>query len=78
MELHILEREFSVLSGVKEKAASMRGLYRITDNYFRFWFCFMFSKSGFTKGLAAHADEDESVRLYGLADVVGGAISIFT
>ena len=43
MELEIIEREFSVLSGEKEKAASARGLYRITDNFFRFWFGFVFS-----------------------------------
>ena len=43
MELQIVEREFSVLSGVKEQAASSRGLYRITDNFFRFWFSFVFT-----------------------------------
>ncbi len=42
MELQILEREFSVLSGDKEQATSTRGLYRITDNFFRFWFSFVF------------------------------------
>ena len=41
MELQILERKFSVLSGDKEQATSTRGLYRITDNFFRFWFSFM-------------------------------------
>jgi len=47
MELQILEREFSILSagGVassgKEQATSTRGLYRITDNYFRFWYGFV-------------------------------------
>jgi len=47
MELQILEREFSILSarGVaasgKEQAASTRGLYRITDNFFRFWYGFV-------------------------------------
>ena len=43
IELQILEREFSVLSSDKEQATSMRGLYRITDNFFRFWYSFMFS-----------------------------------
>jgi AAA+ ATPase superfamily predicted ATPase len=48
IELQILEREFSVLSvrgavsSGKEQAASARGLYRITDNFFRFWFSFLF------------------------------------
>ena len=41
MELEIIEREFSVLSGAKEKAASMRGIYKLTDNFFRFWFSFV-------------------------------------
>jgi len=47
IELQILEREFSILSakGVassrKEQAASTRGLYRITDNFFRFWYGFV-------------------------------------
>jgi AAA+ ATPase superfamily predicted ATPase len=43
IELRILEREFSVLSGAKEQATSTRGLYRITDNFFRFWFAFVFT-----------------------------------
>jgi len=42
MELEILEREFSVTSSAKEQATSTRGLYRITDNFFRFWFHFVF------------------------------------
>ena len=48
IELQILEREFSVLSekgaaaSGKEQAASTRGLYRITDNFFRFWYSFVF------------------------------------
>ena len=42
IELEIIEREFSVLSGEKEKVAASRGLYRITDNFFRFWFAFVF------------------------------------
>jgi AAA+ ATPase superfamily predicted ATPase len=43
LELQILEREFSVLSGSKEQATSTRGLYRITDNFFRFWYSFVFT-----------------------------------
>lgn len=42
LELRILEREFSVQSSSKEQATSTRGLYRITDNFFRFWFGFVF------------------------------------
>jgi AAA+ ATPase superfamily predicted ATPase len=43
IELEIIQREFPVLSGDKEKASSSRGLYRITDNFFRFWFAFVFT-----------------------------------
>ena len=43
IELQILEREFSVLSSDKEKATSTRGLYRVTDHFFRFWFSFVFT-----------------------------------
>ena len=42
MDLEIIEREFSVLSGAKEKATSTRGIYKLTDDFFRFWFCFVF------------------------------------
>lgn len=42
MELGIVEREFSVDSKTKEKANSNRGIYRLTDNFFRFWYAFGF------------------------------------
>jgi AAA+ ATPase superfamily predicted ATPase len=59
MELQIIEREFSVLSGVKEQATSTRGLYRITDNFFRFWFSFVFTnlsdlETGDAEGVYTH------------------------
>ena len=40
MSLGIIEREFSVDSKIKEKANSNRGTYRLTDNFFRFWYAF--------------------------------------
>lgn len=43
IELGIVEREFSVSEGVKEKANTNKGLYRITDNFFRFWYAFVFT-----------------------------------
>lgn len=43
MELGIVEREFSVNAGTKEKANANRGLYRLTDNFFRFWYAFGFA-----------------------------------
>jgi AAA+ ATPase superfamily predicted ATPase len=41
-ELGIIEREFSILSGTKERATASRGLYKLADNFFRFWFRFVF------------------------------------
>ena len=60
IELEIIRREFSALSGEKEQAASTRGLYRITDNFFRFWFNFVFSnlsdlEVGDAGGVFSHA-----------------------
>ncbi|MCM1468772.1 MAG: ATP-binding protein [Alistipes sp.] len=43
IELGIVEREFSVDAGTKEKANSGRGIYRLTDNFFRFWYAFGFA-----------------------------------
>lgn len=43
IELGIVEREFSVDAGIKEKANSVRGTYRLTDNFFRFWYAFGFA-----------------------------------
>ena len=42
MEIGIVTREFSVLSTVKERAGSGRGLYQLTDAYFRFWYAFLY------------------------------------
>ena len=43
IELGIVEREFSVDSKIKEKANTNRGTYRLTDNFFRFWYAFGFT-----------------------------------
>jgi AAA+ ATPase superfamily predicted ATPase len=64
MELQILAREFSVLSGGKEQATSTRGLYRITDNFFRFWFGFVFPnlsdlETGDAEGVFTYAVEPQ-------------------
>ena len=42
-ELGIVKREFSVSDGIKKKANTNRGLYRLTDNFFRFWYAFVFT-----------------------------------
>lgn len=43
IELGIVEREFSVTAKTKELANSNRGVYRLTDNFFRFWYAFGFA-----------------------------------
>lgn len=43
IELGIVEREFSVDVKVREKANTKRGTYRLTDNFFRFWYAFGFA-----------------------------------
>lgn len=43
MELGIVEREFSVDAKLKEQANSNRGTYRLTGNFFRFWYAFGFA-----------------------------------
>lgn len=40
--LHILERELPMLSSVKAKTRMKKGRYVIVDNYFRFWFRFVY------------------------------------
>ena len=43
MDLGIVCREFSVSDKTKEQANVQRGLYQLTDNFFRFWYAFVFS-----------------------------------
>lgn len=43
IELGIVEREFPVDAGTKEKANTSRGTYRLADNFFRFWYAFGFA-----------------------------------
>ncbi len=41
-ELGIVEREFSVMATAKEREGSQRGLYHLTDAYFKFWYSFVY------------------------------------
>lgn len=43
VELGIITREFSVDAKAKEKSNSSRGTYRLTDNFFRFWYAYAFN-----------------------------------
>ncbi|MEE8736305.1 ATP-binding protein [Bifidobacterium subtile] len=43
LEIGVLEREFPVGTKPVERSKGMRGLYQISDNFFRFWYAFVFS-----------------------------------
>ena len=43
VELGIIDREFSVDVSAKVKVNANRGIYRLTDNFFRFWYAFGFA-----------------------------------
>jgi len=67
ISLEIIEREFSVDARIKEKAASHRGLYGLTDNFFSFWYSFVFGnlselEAGDTAGVYKYAVEPELAR----------------
>ena len=67
ISLGIIEREFSISAGLKEKAASHRGLYGLTDNFFSFWYSFVFSniselEAGDVAGVYKYAVEPELAR----------------
>ena len=56
IELGIIEREFSIDDKIKEKANNQRGLYKITDSFFKFWYAYVFPNTsalelGDTKGV---------------------------
>lgn len=62
MELGIVEREFSVDAKTKEQANGNRGTYRLTDNFFRFWYAFGFAnfsqlEDGDVEGVYEHIVE---------------------
>jgi len=42
-ELEITEREFSISDNIKQAANTQRGLYKLTDNFFCFWYRFVFA-----------------------------------
>ena len=43
MELGIIEKEFSVDAELKQRANAAKGVYHLTDNFFRFWYAFGFA-----------------------------------
>ena len=62
IELGIIEREFSVDVGAKERANTNRGIYKLTDHFFRFWYAFAFTnysdlENGDVEGVYQYAVE---------------------
>lgn len=43
MDLGIVEREFSIDVEIKERANCNRGVYKLTDHFFRFWYSFVYA-----------------------------------
>jgi len=71
-ELGIVEREFSIDTGTKEKANAHRGFYRLADNFFRFWYAFVFThyselESGDADGVYQYAIAPELHKFASLA-----------
>lgn len=67
LELGILCREFSVDASIKDQANTSRGLYQVTDNFFRFWYSFVFPnlselEAGDAKGIYQYVVEPELER----------------
>lgn len=42
LQTDLVEREFSVDAKVTQRSKTMRGLYKLNDNFFRFWYAFVF------------------------------------
>lgn len=67
LELGILCKEFSVDANIKEQANVQRGLYKVTDNFFRFWYAFVFPniselEAGDAEGIYKYVVERELER----------------
>lgn len=43
IQLGIVERELSVDAGIKDQVNTNRGIYKLTDHFFRFWYAFAFT-----------------------------------
>lgn len=64
MDLGIICREFSMEDHIKEQANAQRGLYKVVDNFFRFWYAFVFPniselESGDAEGTFRYVVEPE-------------------
>ncbi|MBR1743112.1 MAG: ATP-binding protein [Lachnospiraceae bacterium] len=50
ISLGIVYKEFSIETGIKESANVQRGLYRLTDHFFRFYYAFVFPNLSVLEG----------------------------
>ncbi len=67
IDLGIVRREFSVADGTKEQANTQRGLYQVTDKFFRFWYAFVFPtlselEAGDARGILEYVIQPELER----------------
>lgn len=59
IDIHIVEREMSINHKIKESANIQRGLYRISDSFFRFWYRYVYpNKSEIESGLGDRLYKD--------------------
>jgi len=63
IDLGIVQREFSALTGTKERTNSNKGYYQLTDNFFRFWYSFAYRflsdlERGDAEGIWRHIVKD--------------------
>jgi len=61
INLDIVEREFPITATTKDRATSTKGLYRIKDNFFRFWYHFAFPNISDIEAGDVHALYDEII-----------------
>lgn len=64
IDLGIILRESSMDDKIKEQANVQRGLYRVNDNFFKFWYAFVFPnmselEAGDEKGVFKYVVEPE-------------------
>ncbi|MBW3079157.1 ATP-binding protein [Bifidobacterium simiiventris] len=62
MEIGIVEREFPVTAKPVEHAKGTRGLYRLADEYFRFWYSFVYPNRSRLDGGDTDGVWDDAVR----------------
>lgn len=65
IELGIIQREFSILDKIKEQANVQRGIYKLTDNFFKFWYAYVFPNTSYLE-----LGDTEGVYEYNIKDTL--------